>query len=141
MRLIALDVRLRVHDCLLGKRRIDASQQLSLLHMIVEVDQQFRNLPRNLRADADRGNGVERAGSGHRGLHVAFFNGHEPERRRLARLSHSIEQGGGYGDEGDRNDGDERFLVHDGSFSRFGADRQGKNDSRDGMAFVAFQLP
>ena len=54
MRLRALELRLRVLHGLLLQRRIDAREELALLHVVVEVDVDLRDLPGHLRADLHR---------------------------------------------------------------------------------------
>ena len=76
------------------------------------VGQQLGDLSRDLRADADRGHGVERAGGGDGGLHVAAGDGGEAVLRRLLGEGNLSHQDADESDDRDCGNGDERFLSH-----------------------------
>jgi hypothetical protein len=114
LRTDALERGLGVGHGLLLQRRVDAGQQLSLLHLVVEIDKELGNLSRDLRADLNRRDGVERAGRGNGRLQIAALDGCESIRGGLARKRRAMDEHGHACEHDHQGGGDERFLSHDG---------------------------
>ena len=75
-----VDLGLGLIDLGLEDVRVDASDDLPLLHLRVEVGVELPDVPRHLRADLHRDHGVERAGSRDGGDEGAAGDGGRPER-------------------------------------------------------------
>ena len=99
------------------ERRVDAREELALLDVVVEVDEQRRDLPRDLRADADRGDGIERPGRRDDGLEVAPLHDDEAECGRLLRERKVADEQRRHGDSRDEAGQGDCLPVetHDGS--------------------------
>ena len=110
-RATALQRRARVFDRLLRQRRIDAREKLSLLHAIVEVHEDLRDLSRHLRADAHRLHRGQRSRRRDRQLHVASLHLPEPELRRL-RLRSLVEPETGGGQDDHDDDENDAISFH-----------------------------
>ncbi|MBV6418272.1 MAG: hypothetical protein CMLOHMNK_03082 [Steroidobacteraceae bacterium] len=74
LRATALDPRLRVAHRLLEQRRVDARDQLSLPHGVIEVRMDCDDAARDLRADLHRRHGAQRAGGRHRGADIGALD-------------------------------------------------------------------
>ena len=77
---------------LLLQRRIDAGQQLTLLHLLIEVGIDRGDLPRDLRTDLHGRDGTQCAGRGNRRLEIAAGYGREPVGRSLARIGSTVDR-------------------------------------------------
>ena len=75
-----LDLGLGLVDLGLEDVRVDARDDLPLLHLRVEVGMELPDVPRHLRADLHRDHGVERAGGRDGGDEGAAGDGGGPER-------------------------------------------------------------
>ncbi len=118
LRLHLFESRLGVGDPLLCDGRIDASEKLPLLDVVVEVDEERGKLPRDLRADAHGRDGLKRSGRRDDGLDVASLHRREAEGGRRLRVCETVDHKGRPG--GDRQhggDGEDSLAEHGAAFS------------------------
>src|SRR5690606_13426717 len=72
------EIRFGRADLLLQQGGIDSGEELPLLHVVVEVDEDLRDLAGDLRSDFHRLRGLEVAGTGDGRDHVPPRHRHEP---------------------------------------------------------------
>ena len=77
LRLHLLEARRRIGHALLGDGRVDPGEELPLLDVVVEVDEELGDLSRDLGADADGREGLERPGRGDDRLQVSALDRRE----------------------------------------------------------------
>ena len=97
LRLGALDAGEPLLHRLLQQHRIDAGEELALLHLVVEVGMDGRDLTGHLGPDLDRGDGAQGAGGRHRRLDVAALHRGEAVRRLLVVVGASVHPPAGQG--------------------------------------------